>query len=259
MKYAWTTQKLSEQSEKSFLSYIKNNENNLIQIDKFVFDKESLLTNVTMSQCLSCGKFHTENCCSGSSHPMEESNEKDVKSILSEVALFANNDILTKRVSENKAITNSHKTSATTSEWYGKKQNHCIFSVDIDGKTCCAIHAYCLKNNLSTGKYKPWICSLYPVFGIEYNDKIYLFSITKKTIPFTMYHYSITRRICVNEINLKRLIQQDNINKSVYLKSCNISGFDTNKINPCYIEQESVLRYFCGDTVYEELKEMIQK
>ena len=58
MEYAWTkTSKLTDQQQDSFLKYIDDNKDYLIEIDDFLFDKKSVTNNFCLSQCLDCGNF----------------------------------------------------------------------------------------------------------------------------------------------------------------------------------------------------------
>lgn len=258
MEFAWTkNNNLTETQQQNFLKYIQLNKNNLIEINNFIFDKISLTNNICLSQCLECGNFQSENCCPGSSYTMTDENEDNLKSILDDIIKYTNDPILLKKQQSNHLITNKARTSIETSQWFGKKQTHCVFSRNLNNKTCCIIHAYCLTKNLNPIKFKPYICSAFPIFGINYNNKTYIFNITKETESFTFYHYTLTRRFCINEINLKRLLTKNNINKNKYLSTCNVNNFDHTKMKPAYIEQENFLKTICSEQIYNELKQKI--
>lgn len=258
MEFAWTKQNtLTEQQETQFLKYLEDNKDSFIEIDNFVFDKKSLINHICLSQCLNCGNFQSENCCPGSSYSMINENENNLRTILDDIIENTQDNGLKRKKETNHLITNKSRTSIETSEWFGKKQTHCVFSRNVNDKTCCIIHAYCLANGLNPVKYKPYICSAFPLFAIKYNDKTYIFNLTKETELFTFYHYTLTRRFCVNEINLKRLLTQDNVNKNKYLANCNVKEFDCSQMKPAYIEQENFIKTICGEKIYNSLLQTI--
>jgi hypothetical protein len=143
----------------------------------------------------------------------------------------------------------------------GHEDGYCLFSFkDSDGCEKCAIHAWCLKNNKNPAEYKPYICSLYPLEGIVMpNGKTFVFCSTKETNKFSMYFYTLTRRVCVNEEAMLRVYSDRGLNS--YLRSINSDAVKKDNLlqyfRPAYIEQEGILRYLCGDDVYDELVQKI--
>ena len=139
------------------------------------------------------------------------------------------------------------------------ENKYCIFSMvdSEDGCSKCAIHKWCLEHEKNPIEYKPYICSLFPLEGIKTpTGKIFVFCSDKHTRDFSMYFYTLSQRVCVNAENAVKVCAGDR-SRSKYLKSVNRENFIRDdilsKMNPSYIEQEGVLRFLCGDEVYDKL------
>jgi hypothetical protein len=256
---AWTNNKqLSDKKAAAFISYLKKYQNTLIPLDDFILDMHSLSSKICMSQCLKCENYQDHNCCCGSSYSMPEVNYTKLQSIARDILdIIPDNQDLIRAYEQYGILSKGFSTSTK-----GHKEGFCMFSyIDPDDHNPkCAIHKYCLINNLNPTEYKPYICSLFPLEGIILpNGKTVIFCSMKDTQEFTMYFYTLTQRICVNERTMSRASLGDAGNQ--YLKSLHINNIQdddlASQMRPAYIEQESILRYFIGDIRYNELLKLL--
>lgn len=256
---AWTNHKeVSDTKAAAFVSYLKKNQSDLVPIENFILDKRSLSSKICMSKCLHCEHYQEHNCCCGSSYSMPYGNSVKLKSIARDVLdiIPENQDLLD--AYDKYGIFSRGRATITK----GHKDGYCMFSYVDPEDECpkCAIHKYCLIHNLNPTEYKPYICSLFPLEGIELpNGKTVVFCSNKETASFTMYFYTLTQRICVNERAMERANIGDTGNQ--YLKSLHVDQIQSDNLldcmRPAYIEQEHVLRYFLGNGVYEQFLEFI--
>lgn len=252
--YAWTNNKsLSENGTKAFIEYVEKNQAYLISIGNFVFDSLSLSDKTMLSKCLTCEKYQSENCCHGNSYSMPKEqvdklneNMEDILRVMPDGA---------KRLESFYNYGAFTRGNATSTK--GAPDGGCVFSYkDSDGHSLCAIHAWCLESGNNPNEFKPYPCSLFPLTGIIMpNEKIFLFNSNRDTQNFSMYFYTLLRRICVNEEAMMRVYSGKGENK--YLRSVNSDRVMSDNLSsyfrPVYIEQEGILRYLCGNDVYDKL------
>lgn len=255
--YAWTNNKrVPDSGVKPFLDYVNKNRAYMINIGDYIFDYTSLKNKIILSKCLDCKRFQKKDCCCGNSYTMCKENADNLRSIARKVLeSVPDNSYALNYFNSSGAIT---RNNATTTK--GNKEGNCIFSNKSGG---CDIHSWCLKNGKNPYKYKPYACSLFPIQGIiTPSKKILIFNSTKETEPFSMFFYTLTRRVCVNEENMIKACSGEvgcsGYLKSIdteYVKECDI----INNMKPAYIEQEGIIRYLCGGSVYDTLIENIEQ
>lgn len=256
--YAWTGDKsVSDKATAHFLEYINKNQAFMVVIEDFIFDSLSLRDKVVLSRCIKCLNFQNKNCCSGNSYTMSKENAEILKSVAREVLeVIPNNTYVLDSYNTYGALT---KNNSTTTR--GNKDGNCIFSYsDLEGYKC-AINKWCIDNKKDASIYKPYLCSLFPLQGIKMpNGKIVVFKDNKDTRMFSMYFYTLSRRVCVDEENMLKVCSGE-VGNSSYLKSINSKYLIENKLledmRPVYLEQEKILRHLCGDNIYERLVEKL--
>lgn len=253
-KRAWSNgAALTESAKKSLLNYLDENEGHFVEIDNFIFDKFSLNKKIVLSKCLQCEKYQSENCCQGRSYPMSKENQDNLLSILAGVVdIMPNKDNLANVVKKYGVVT---KGGTTTTR--GTANGVCFFNMVDNGHELCAIHKYCVENGLNPVKYKPYPCSLFPIEGIVLpNGKTFVFGSCNETGGFSMFFYTLYRRVCVNTKNLLKI--DEGLTKSKYSKLVNINEIKRDCLvdfyRPMWVEQKNVLRWFIGSGVYAELE-----
>lgn len=253
-KRAWTNNAvLTDNAKKSLLVYLEDNKEHFVEIGNFVFDKLSLNKKIVLSKCLQCEKYQRKNCCQGRSYPMSEENQENLLAILNGVmGVMPNKDELVKVVEKYGVVTRG---GATTTR--GTKDGICFFNIVDNGHELCAIHKYCIEHNLNPIKYKPYPCSLFPIEGIVMpNGKTFVFGSCDETGSFSMFFYTLYRRICVNTRNLLKI--DSGLTHSKYANDVNLCEIKKDKLanfyKPMWEEQENVLRWFVGNDVYDTLK-----
>lgn len=260
---AWTNhKKLTDGKAIAFMEYVVKNQKFLIPIGDFVFDSISLSSKLMLSRCLECERYQKHDCCTGNSYSMPEDNMKRLEPHIADIlkCIPSEQNNVDKRLESFYKYGAITKSGATTRR--GHEDGRCIFSIREGEWTKCAIHRWCLENNLNPMAYKPYTCSTFPVEGIVMpNGKIFVFCPTKDTQAFSMHHYSYTQKVCINEENLLKVLSGD-VGNSKYLRSVNAENLKKDDVlkdyRPAYIESESSLRYLCGDNVYEELVEKMK-
>lgn len=258
---AWTDGKrVSDNRVKPFLDYLNKNRAYMIHIGDFIFDSLSLRSNIMLSQCLKCEKYQKHNCCCGNSYSMPDENVNKLgKHVYDILKVVPDNENLLESYNRYGAFTRNNSTTTR-----GHKDGYCLFSfVDTDGYPKCAIHKWCLESGLNPAEYKPYICSLFPLEGIVTpSGKTVVFCSNKDTNKFSMYFYTLTRRVCVNEESLVK-VYSNSVGGNSYLRELNVHNILEDDIHqymrPAYIEQEGILRFLCGDDVYDELVRRMSK
>ena len=254
--YEYTNNKpLSPKKEVSLVKYLKENKENLIPINNFIFDSKSLQTPILLSKCLDCEKYQKENCCPGPPYSMPNYQRKDLEPIVPNILSFMPEGQISDKILNNPQSVFTKGNSFTSK---GNRENRCLFSFHHNNTSKCAIHLYCITNNLNPIKYKPLICSLFPLFAVHLpSDKIIFFCHNKETEPFSLYWYSLTQRPCVNTTTLNKILNSQQPLKSKYLLSLNKDNIIQDNIQKDYLpswkSQESVLRYLLSDTTYNIL------
>ncbi len=261
LSYAWTNnKKVSDDKTKKFLDYMNRNRAYMIPIGDFIFDSRSLKSKIVLSRCLECENYQEHNCCCGNSYSMPKVNADALRSVSRDILeIIPDNSGLLDSYYKYGAITHNNSTTVK-----GHKDGYCIFSYvdNADNNPKCAIHKWCLSNNKNPAEYKPYICSLFPLQGIKMpNNKIVIFCSTKETDAFSMYFYTLTRRICVNEEAMIKAYSGD-VGGNKYLRSLNINSIKSSGIKDdmkySFVEQENILRFLCGDSVYDELIKKVE-
>lgn len=256
---AWSNNKqLSDSKAAAFVSYLTKHKTDFIPIGNFIFDRHSLSSKICMSQCLYCEHYQNHNCCCGSSYSMPKENADKLSSVARNILnIIPDNDNLIKAYEQYGVLSRGNSTIIK-----GHKDGYCMFSyVDPeDNNPKCAIHKWCLITGNNPTEYKPYACSMFPLEGIRLpNGKTVIFCSNKDTAAFTMYFYTLTQRICVNERAMQRASLGDTGNQ--YLKSLHTEQIQADNLiscmRPAYIEQENVLRYFVGNDVYEQFLKLI--
>ena len=257
--YKYTNNKpLNEKMARAVLDYVEVHKNSIIKIDNFAFDMNSLNTPILLSKCLDCEKYQEENCCPGSPYSMPDYQKEDLRSILPGVIGFMPEGQVEEKYSSN---LDSIFTKGNSVVCHGNREGRCIFSFHQNGVPKCAIHGYCLENNLNPFKYKPFICSLFPLFAVEFPSGLVMFFChNKETEPLSFYWYTLSRRPCVNLDTLDRVVNNTEF-KSKYLQTIRRDSIILDNIRqdflPAWKEQKSVLKFFVGEEVYNKLENSI--
>lgn len=247
--------KLGEDKVRNFIKYLKKHQSDLIQIDNFTFDVNSLSSKIMLSKCLDCEKYNNKgNCCYGNPYAMPPKNREALSSIVNEVVKVIPEEQSKDLIPVLESGSLYTRSGSITTK--GNPDGRCFFSYKSGdcGYSKCAIHAYCLENGLNPAEYKPYTCSCFPLFGVRTpSDNVIIMCACKDTYSFAPYIYTLTNFLCVNESNLERLETQGQ--STSYLKSVNADKvFEDNLrgyYREAYIEQENVLRFFVGDSNYE--------
>lgn len=260
-KYMYEYQRNKEVNEGKVAElnkYISKNGDILVDIDNFTFDIKSLKSEIILSKCLQCEHYQGENCCYGNPYALPEDNRERLEPLVEDIlGIIPDNYERLYSVKLGNLYTPSG--SITTK---GHPKGHCLFSYDTeDGVPKCAIHAYCLENGLNPRAYKPYTCSMFPLFAIRTpENKVMFFCHNKETQGFSPYRYPLSTRFCVDKESLKKVY--DGTSKNKYYNSLNLEEMKKDKVlesyNPAYIEQEQTLRYFVGNEVYEKLLSKFQ-
>lgn len=247
---------LSESQVKNYIRYMYDHREGIIQVENFAFDMNSLKSKIMLSHCLSCERYNRcGNCCQGNPYSMPEKNRKDLLSIAKNVIQIIPDNQRKNLVPILESDSLYTKSGAVTTK--GNPDGNCFFSYKTElGSSKCAIHAYCLEHGLNPAKYKPYTCSMFPLFGVHtLSDKVTIFCANKDTASFSPYFYTLMNYMCVNTSNLDRILMGDD--KTQYLRHVNRKEVIKDKLKrdykESYIEQESVLRFFVGDLVYDTL------
>lgn len=247
---------LGVQRTKKLLKYMNQNKDKMIYIGDFIFDSVSLSSKIILSACDRCEIYAGHNCCCGNSYHMPQNNANFIKSIESEAVRLTHNEERIEIVNRRGSLTPNNSTRSCKEE--------CIYSFRNDeGVLRCALHAKSLIDNGNPADYKPYTCSLFPIFAVLFpNNKIGFFSSTKETGVFSPYFYTLLRRFCVNYEIVRNLVNGVGVPNNRYYRTLNVNKMKEDKIveryNPAYIEQERVLRYFVGDDTYEELLKLLK-
>lgn len=254
LRYAWTNNKsVSDNKVKPFMDYLNVNRGYLLPIGDFVFDTLSLRSDITFRGCLSCRKYQGYNCCRDNSESMTRENAEMLKSKAGEILrVIPNNASVMRAYYDYGVLTRDNSTTTR-----GNEDGYCIFSYFDGDKNKCAIDEWCLRENEEKERYKPYICSLFPLEGIKLpNGKTVVYCCNKDTRAFSLYFHTLTKMICIDKDNMAR-VYSGCVGGNKYLKSID-DGIVRDlgmmeSMKPVYIEQESILRFLCGNDVYDRL------
>lgn len=256
---AWTNdRKLPDDTSVRFLKYLQEHKSGLISIGDFVFDKASLLTLVNLKMCDKCLHYQEHDCCGGNSRTMPKEQVERVREILPQVVESMNSPRIQDAFNRFGGLTTKGATSTR-----GHPESYCMFSYQEGDCARCAIHKWCLREGKEPWEYKPYSCSLFPLEGVIMPSGVtVVFCGNSDTADFSMWSYRLRNRVCVNFENLHRALARD-IRENKYLRSLNIDNLIQDKVSegyrPVYLEQESVLRYFLGNSTYEKLVEEMEQ
>ena len=250
---AWSNNKrVTDKEAREILEYIKKNKASMINIDAYVFDMNSLLNPIMLSECIRCERYQLVNCCNGNSYSTTSQQVNNINKYALDIIKYTK-DSIKKVESYNKYGCFTANNSTTTR---GSNDGECIFLSRNGEEDICSIHKWCNDTNRDYVLFKPYPCSLFPLEGVVFpNGKTFIFCCCKDTSSFSMYFYTSANRICVNKSNLIDIIVGKRNNKLVSNTNRDniIADNIIDKYRPAYIEQEKVLRGLCGDKVYEEL------
>lgn len=255
MEYAYTTRRMNDKKKIECIKYLKNNTDYLYGVGDLVFDTKSLKTEIVLSKCLGCEKYHGVNCCEGSPYPLVSENKEKLSSIVGEVLRWE-----TEYKDLDKSIVSMQKSIFTKSGTFiGMKSGGCLFNIFKDGVDKCAIHGYCLDNGLNYLEYKPYICSMFPIFIVKLDSgKKVVFCSNKETSGFTLYWYTLTKRFCVNKNVMDRALSGD-AGRSTYIRNLDMQKITEDNVPnsylPAYKSQEGVLRFLLGNETYNKLEQ----
>ena len=258
MNYEFTTRSMNPKKQTSLIEYLKKNQGYLFDTGEFVFDTKSLSTPIVLSKCLGCEKYHGVNCCEGSPYPLVSENQNKLNTILKDVLKWTSNY----KTLSSDILSMSKSVYTRSGTFIGMKEGGCLFNVFKDDVDKCAIHGYCLDNGLNYMEYKPYICSMYPIFVVRLDSgKKVVFCSNKETQGFTLYWYTLTKRFCVNKPVMDRALSGD-AGRSTYIKNLNMKKIQEDKVAegylPAYKSQENVLRFFVGES-YDKLVERMSQ
>lgn len=248
---------LSEAKITALTEYIRNHFDTMIQIGPWHFDMHSLQQEILLNKCLECEHYQKENCCGGNPYPLVDEQQTQLLEIIPELVKVMPEDIrpvLHHNLFDDKVnpadIFNKHNTFKSCGD-------RCMFKIYAEDAPRCAIHYYCLQHDLNPLQYKPYICSLFPIFVIQTSSgEKYVFSHTKENSNFSLYWWTLGNRPCVIKDATKKVVSQTEY-RSKYYYTMNRENMIKDKIldsyHPVWQEQESVMRYFFGDDTYDKL------
>lgn len=262
--YMFTKNKnLSEAKIVAMTEYIRENYDSMVKLGDYYFDTNSLKAEICLNKCLECEYYQPENCCQGSPYPLVDEQQEWLLEIFKDIVNFmpeeqrpiVHHNLLEEGKANYSDLFNKHNTIIS--------HKGCILAVTIDDKPRCGIHYYCLEHGLNPFKYKPYICSLFPIFAVETpSGEKYVFSHTAATSGFSLYFWTLGNRMCILKEKAKKVVTQTEYKSKYYYTVHRDKMIEDNLLdayNPAYIEQESVIKYFFGEDIYAQLSEIMKK
>lgn len=252
---------LSDAKQTAFYEYIGKHHDSIVQIGEYRFDTVSLQQEIILNKCLECEHYQKENCCGGNPYPLVDEQQTQLLDIMPELIKIMPEEFrpIVHKTAEGKAneadVFNKHNT-------FKSCRDRCMFKIYAEDLPRCAIHYYCLQKGLDPIKYKPYICSLFPIFVIQTSSgEKYVFCHTKENSSFSLYWWTLGNRPCVIKEAAKKVVTQTEY-RSKYYYTMNRENMIKDDIlasyHPAWIEQKSVMTYFFGEDVYNELDNTMQ-
>ena len=259
--YVFTKKTLSDVKILALTEYLRDHYSDMVKIGDYYFDTYSFQHEMVLSRCLECEHYQEHNCCQGSPYPLVDEQQTKLLSIYKDIVDFLPDDprrSVHHNIFDDKAnysdLFNSHDTI--------KSKDGCILAATIDNLPRCGLHYYCLEKGLNPLEYKPYICSLFPIFVIQApSGEQYVFVHEKETSGFSLYFWTLGNRICNMKEKVEKVINQTEYKSKFYYTLNRDNIIDDNLLGafkPAWVEQESVLKYFFGEDIYAKLVETMK-
>lgn len=262
--YMFTKNKnLSEAKIVAMTAYIREHYSSMVKIGDYYFDTDSLNAEICLNKCLDCEHYQPRNCCVGSPYPLVDEQQEWLLEIFKDVVEFmpeeqrppVHHNLFDEKKANYTDVFNKHDTIIS--------KDGCILAVNVDDRPRCGIHYYCLEHGMNPIKYKPYICSLFPIFAVETpSGEKYVFSHTKHTSGFSLYFWTLGNRLCIIKDTAKKVVSQTEFKSKYYYTIHRDKMIEDNILDsyhPTYIEQEGVMKYFFGEENYAQLVDIMKK
>lgn len=261
-KYLFTKKTLSAVKITALTDYLRTHYSDMVKIGDYYFDTKSFQHEMVLSKCLECEHYQPHNCCQGSPYPLVDEQQsklldiyKDIVELLPEDSRRAVHHNL---FDEDKATYSDLFNKANTI----KSKDGCILATTIDDLPRCGIHYYCLEKGLNPLEYKPYICSLFPIFAIQVpSGEKYVFVHEKETSGFSLYFWTLGNRICNMKEKVVKTVNQTEYKSKYYYTLHRDKIIEDNLLgdfHPAWVEQKEVLQYFFGEDNYAKLVETMK-
>ncbi|MGC5325090.1 DUF3109 family protein [Brevibacillus sp. SYSU BS000544] len=183
MKYAYygTSDPMAEREIYRLEKYLKQHKKELLYTERFIIDIKAL-QRPFMLDCFNCKKVHQVTCCEeGQPYAVHYTQVKPME----EYAFAMKPGFMSPEAEESmreKGIWQLGRYD--TIRTYRKS---CIFVTELNGVSCCSIHAHAAAHGHDVFPIKPFSCMLYPIELIQLPTRILITALTEETASFNRW------------------------------------------------------------------------
>jgi hypothetical protein len=223
--------------------YVKRHKADLYRLDQYLIDLPALMRPFHLD-CNQCHKAHRETCCeNGQPYAVAQWQP----SILDDAA----NEIVARYFPQQSKQTVERYGIWDTGNSQGSLQSlhgNCLFFKEINGRSCCAIHAYAEDENQDVYQLKPFSCQLYPLELIEVGESVLITALTEETAVFSRWGFDYLEQFyCASQPRRKLATHLDE------------SLFSVDGYRPAYKWSEFVIRRAFGESVAEKIRTLARE
>lgn len=239
-RYYGTTDHMTHKEAYQCERYVKRHKADMYVEGHYLIDLPALLRPFHLD-CNQCHMAHRETCCeNGQPYAVADWQEPIVNDATNEIVARYFTQPASQLV-EKHGIWDKGSTTGSLRTLHG----NCLFFQEINGRNCCAIHAYAESEQQDVYRVKPFSCQLYPLELIQIGELVLITALTEETAHFSRWGFDYLEQFyCASQERRKQAVH---LEESLF----SLSGY-----RPAYEWSESVIRRAFGDSVAETIRSL---
>lgn len=240
--YYGTPDPMTEKETYHCKKYLKRKAANLVTEGRFLIDTAALATLFHLD-CFNCQRVHRETCCEGGQPyaadlwqiPIIEQEAPAVVQTYLQAAVqkrIKQCGIWEKGNSPGELLMN---------------HGNCVFFAEINGTSCCSLHAFAEANQREVYPMKPFSCQLYPLDIIQIGENILITAVNTETAAFSRWGTDYLESFYCASIERRR--------KATHLEP---ELFSLDGYRPAYLWGLELLQHAFGKETAEAVKQALE-
>lgn len=203
--YYGTPDRMPEREAYHCKKYVKRKAERIIVSGRYLIDTAALATLFHLD-CFRCHLVHRETCCeNGQPYAAAAWQIAEIEQAVPAVAMNYLHASAQKKINDGGVWEKGSSAGALP-----MNHGNCIFLAEVNGQSCCSLHAYAEANQREVYPIKPFSCQLYPLDLIQIGEQILITALNQETAPFSrwgndylesFYCASIDRRRQANHLD----------------------------------------------------------
>ncbi|RNB85079.1 DUF3109 family protein [Brevibacillus fluminis] len=242
-RYYGTSDPMSGKEAYQCDRYVKRQKANLYVYGRYLLDMPALMRPFHLD-CWQCRKAHRETCCeNGQPYAVADWQKPILDAAAGEIV-----ERYFPQQAKESVVRHGIWDTFNTVGSLRSQHGNCVFFKEINGRNCCAIHAFAESDGKDVYQLKPFSCMLYPLELIEMGDTLLITALTDETAHFSRWGFDYLEQFYCASLDRRKLA-----------KHLDHSLFSLEGYRPAYEWNEFIIHQAFGVDVVNTIRTLAEQ